>query len=113
MSYNATAAAPESLHGTAMAAARLTEGVPGDYYCQLYDEAGVSDAPDQWQGPYPASEPTAAARAWVKAEWDARHGESIRVAVKGPDGQVHVVRTCLKVAVGIVDVCLGSAATAA
>lgn len=85
--------------------AALAHGEPGDYYCQLYTESGLIIAPCAWQGPYRVSGPEVAAADWMRREWDCRHREEIRVAVKGPAGDIVVVRLLAKIAIRPLDIC--------
>ncbi|UQZ89553.1 hypothetical protein C4J81_15460 [Deltaproteobacteria bacterium Smac51] len=67
------------------------KGWPVIYHCQLYTAAGFDQNPESWQGPYVADTPEVAAAMWTRGEWDARHMEVIRVAVKNEAGEINVI----------------------
>ena len=94
--------------GTAHTRAMLAKADGGTYYCRLYNETlGLDGDPADWQGPFEATAPETAAAQWVRREWDCRHNEDIRVAVKRRGHGVCVVRLLTKVKITALDVCYG------
>ena len=100
--------------GTAHTRAMLAMADSGTYYCRLYNEAlGLDRDPAPWQGPFEATAPETAAAQWVRQEWDCRHNENIRVAVKRYAHGISVVRLQTKVKITALDICHGPTRPAA
>lgn len=76
------------------------------YHCRLYDEnLGLARDCSAWQGPFNAGAPEIAAAMWIKPEWDCRHNEEIRVAVKCRGRGIFVARLRTRIEITPLDIC--------